>query len=296
MKRSRLQQMSLEVMVGAFMMMALLALGFFTIILSQDNVFRKTYTVHVVFDYVTGLVKGDKVYVHGVNVGRVKNLGIQVDGVHADLALDYDVKLREDYRISVVPSSVLGGKYVAIEEGSVDAAPLPPDAVIVGHGPVDFIKELTEGVQAVRASLEEGGVLGNLEGSMANLKDITQKLRDGEGTIGKLLVEEALYTDLRTVSTNLAAISERLAQGEGTLGKLMSRDDQLYRDLSEAVAALKDVATTISKGEGTLGKLAKDDGLYKQIDGLLVEVRAVVDDLRETTPVVSFTSIFFGAF
>ena len=105
MKRSRLQQMSLEVMVGAFMMMALLALGFFTIILSQDNVFRKTYTVHVVFDYVTGLVKGDKVYVHGVNVGRVKNLGIRADGVHADLALDYDVKLREDYHISVVPSS-----------------------------------------------------------------------------------------------------------------------------------------------------------------------------------------------
>lgn len=296
MKRSRLQQMSLEVMVGAFMMMVLLALGFFTIILSQDNVFRRTYTVPVVFDYVTGLVKGDKVYVHGVNVGRVKNLSIQPDGVHAELALDYEVKLRQDYRIAVMPSSVLGGKYVDIQEGSADAALLPPGTRIEGRGPVDFLKELTEGIQAVRGSLEKGGVLGNLEDAMANIKDITQKLRDGEGTVGKLLVEDALYTDLRTVSTNLAAISERLAQGEGTLGRLMSRDDQLYRDLSEAVAALKDVATTISNGEGTLGKLAKDDGLYKQIDGLLVEVRAVVDDLRETTPVVSFTSIFFGAF
>lgn len=296
MKRSRVQQMSLEVMVGAFMMMVLLALGFFTIVLSQENVFRKTYIVHVVFDAVTGLVKGDKVYVHGLNVGRVKNLAIKEDGVHADLALDYDVKLREDYRIAVMPSSVLGGKYVDIQEGSLDAQPLPAGAKIVGQGPVDFIKEMTEGIQAVRASLEKGGVLGNLEDSMENIKEITRKLKDGEGTIGKLLAEDALYNDLRTVSTNLAAISERLAQGEGTLGKLMSRDDQLYKDLSEAVSALKDVATTINNGEGTLGKLAKDDGLYKQIDGLLVEVRAVVDDLRETTPVVSFTSIFFGAF
>jgi hypothetical protein len=34
MKRSRMQQMSMEVVVGFFMMMLLLALGFFTIILS----------------------------------------------------------------------------------------------------------------------------------------------------------------------------------------------------------------------------------------------------------------------
>lgn len=295
MKRSKLQQMSLEVMVGAFIMMILLALGFFTIILSQDNVFTKNYEYSVVFNHVTGLIKGDKVYVHGVDVGRVKSLDIQRDGVHALLVLDYHARLREDYSISVRASSILGGKFVDISEGSEDRPLLPEDAALHGKGPVDFIAELTATVQKVRDSLDEGGVLGNLEHTMANVREISDKLKNGEGTVGRLLTDDALYFELRQVSSNLAVISERVAQGEGTLGKLLSKDDQLYRDLSAAVTALKDVTTTISSGEGTLGKLAKDDQLYKQLNELLGEARAAIDDLRETSPVTSFSSVFFGA-
>ncbi len=289
MKRSRMQQMSLEVAVGFFLTMILLALGFFTIILSQDNVFSTNYSLNVVFDQVTGLIKGDKVFVKGVDVGRVKALDVRRDGVHAALTLDYPVALREDYRIAVLPSSVLGGKFVEIQEGSAARPPLPPGAPVVGRGPADFIAEMTDGIRAVRRSLESGGVLGNLEETMANLKDLTRRLKDGEGTVGRLLAEDSLYT-------NLLAVSERLSRGEGTLGKLLSSDDTLYRDLSDTVAALKESAETINRGEGTLGRLVKEDGVYKQVDGLMGELRATVDDLRETTPIVSFSSIFFGAF
>lgn len=295
MKRSKLQQMSLEVMVGAFIMMILLALGFFTIILSQDNVFTKNYEYSVVFNHVTGLIKGDKVYVHGVDVGRVKSLDIRPDGVHALLVLDYQARLREDYAISVRSSSILGGKFVDIAEGSQDRPLLAEGTEIHGKGPVDFIAELTATVQKVRDALDEGGVLGNLEQTMANVREISDKLKKGEGTVGRLLTDDAMYFELRQVSSNLAVISERVAQGEGTLGKLLSKDDQLYQDLSAAVAALKDVATSISSGEGTLGKLAKDDQLYKQLNELLGEARAAIDDLRETSPVTSFSSVFFGA-
>ncbi len=55
MKRSRMQQMSMEVTVGAFMFMVLLALGVFTIILSRENIFTRKYYVEVVFDDVMGL-------------------------------------------------------------------------------------------------------------------------------------------------------------------------------------------------------------------------------------------------
>lgn len=289
MKRSRMQQMSLEVVVGFFLMMILLALGFFTIILSQENIFTKSHSLTVVFDQVTGLIKGDKVYVKGVDVGRVKSLNVQRDGVHATLTLEYPVELHEDYRIAVVPSSVLGGKFVEIHEGTAEKPLLPPDARITGRGPADFIAELTDGVKAVRESLESGGVLGNLEETMANLKELTRKLKDGEGTVGRLLTEDSLYT-------NLLAVSERLSNGEGTLGKLLSSDDTLYRDLSDTVSALKETAETINRGEGTLGKLVKEDGVYQQVDGLMGDLRATIDDLRETSPIVSFSSIFFGAF
>ncbi len=289
MKRSRMQQMSLEVVVGFFLMMILLTLGFFTIILSQENLFAKSHSVTVVFDQVTGLIKGDKVFVKGVDVGRVKSLSVRRDGVYATLVLEYPLELREDYSIQVVPSSVLGGKFVEIREGSPDKPLLPDNATISGRGPADFIAELTDGVRRVRESLERGGVLGNLEETMENLKILTARLKDGEGTVGKLLSDDSLYT-------NLLAVSARLERGEGTLGRLLSSDDSLYRDLESTVGALRETAETINRGEGTLGRLVKDDGLYQQVDGLMGEIRAAVDDLRETTPVVSFSSIFFGAF
>ena len=40
----------------------------------------------------------------------------------------------------------------------------------------------------------------------------------------------------------------------------------------------------------------KDDELYEEAKLLLQEIRATVDDFRETTPITTFTSVFFGAF
>jgi len=59
---------------------------------------------------------------------------------------------------------------------------------------------------------------------------------------------------------------------------------------------LKQITGQIEKGEGMIGRMVQDDGLYQQVNGLVTEVRAALDDFRETTPVVTFASIFFGAF
>jgi len=52
----------------------------------------------------------------------------------------------------------------------------------------------------------------------------------------------------------------------------------------------------VRDGEGTLGRLINDDALYEEIMKALAEVRAMIDDIRETSPVATMTSIFFGAF
>lgn len=296
MKKSRLQQNAVEVMVGAFLFIALLALGFFTIVLSQENWFKKNFQLEVVFNDVSGLVRGDKVFVHGVDVGRVKAMQITPDGVKTVISLSQELQLKDNYKIRVLPSSVLGGKYVDIDEGGLDNPRLASGSVLRGKGPVDFIAELTEATQSIRGSLEKGGILANLEGTMSNFREISDRLQRGEGTIGRLLTQDDLYNEMRKITANISEVSERLNQGEGTLGKLLSKDDTLYRDLSSTVTALKEVAETINRGDGTLGKLAKDDTMYKQANELLGEARAAIDDLRETTPVVSFSSIFFGAF
>lgn len=286
----------MEVTVGAFMFMVLLALGFFTIVLSSENIFTKSYTMEVLFGNVKGLREGDNVFLRGVDIGKIKRLQLKPDGVHVIVTMQQEISLREDYRIEVLPSSVLGGRYLNIYEGSDRAGPLLAGKQIVGINPVDLIDEATKTTQIIKQALEEGGILENLKVTMAQLRDVTTKLNQGEGTLGKLLTDDAVYNDLQKIAANLRDVSDRLAAGKGTIGKLMSEDDELYNNLNDAAAAIKKISEDIESGQGTLGKLAKDDTLYQDALLTINEVRAAIDDLRETTPISTFTSIFFGAF
>ncbi|MFH0907905.1 MAG: MlaD family protein [bacterium] len=330
MKKSRLKQTAMEVTVGTFILMMLLLLGFFTIILSRESIFVKNYQVSVLFDNVTGLITGDKVYVQGVDVGRVKAMDITERGVQVVLSLKYKPNFHEDYSVSVEPSSILGGKFVSVNEGSRDAAPLPDQTELVGRGPVDFIGETTDTIKSIRDAMEEGGILNNLTMTMTNiavisekikngegtfgklvnddalynevkdaassLREITAKIQKGEGTVGRLVNDDSVYTNVQQIVANLKDVTDRLAEGKGTLGKLMAEDDKLYNDLSDAVASIKSISGSIDRGEGTIGKLARDEELYTELRKMIEEVRAAIDDVRETSPVSTFSGIFFGAF
>ena len=66
----------------------------------------------------------------------------------------------------------------------------------------------------------------------------------------------------------------------------------------EKSAAFQAGARTIPMANKTLkmGKLLSDEALYLEFQSLLREGRAAVDDMREMSPITTFTSIFFGAF
>ncbi len=330
MKKSYIHQSITEITVGFFVFAILGALILFTIVLSYDNIFTKSYGMQVKFDNVTGLIRGDKVYVQGVDVGRVSNLEIAPDGVLVDLTLKYDVSLREGYSIMVKSSSVLGGKFIEVNEGPREAAALANGVEVIGRAPVDFLEEASEALTSIRSALDDGGVLGNLEDTMANLKVVTDRMVKGEGTVGKLFAEEELYNelkmaiadvraitgplsmgegtlgklltedeiynDLKQTTADLKDITGRLQRGEGSMGKLLSSDETIYNDLKATLASINEAMNKVSQGEGTLGKLVNDEELYNEVMKTLAELRAMFDDLRETSPVTSLSGVIFGAF
>ena len=89
------------------------------------------------------------------------------------------------------------------------------------------------------------------------------------------------------LETTMAALKE----GDGALGRLLVGEEGLD-ELQTAFAAFGQV----SEGKGTIGRLLADETLYDEVRLLVYEVRAAVDDFRETAPITLFTSIFFGAF
>lgn len=333
-------QMMTELVVGAFLFAVFLGLFWFTIVLSRQNFFVKKYPVHVRFAKVMGLQEGDNIVVRGMPVGKVTDLKLGAameDGVTVIGELSTPLKLSEDYRARIVTTSILGGRYLEIQEGTPQAPILADTVNLRGDLPIDLMEEASILVHDLKRSLNEGGVLKNLELTMAEIRGIATKLNQGEGTlgklitektvyedltaitkelreasaqvnqvvsavnrgegtIGKLLKEDAVYNDLTRLSSNLVAISQRLNEGKGTLGKLMSDDDQLYQDLASTASSLKKITAQVENGEGLLGRLIKDDSLYTDAQAAIKELRAAIDDFRETSPITSFTSVLFGAF
>jgi phospholipid/cholesterol/gamma-HCH transport system substrate-binding protein len=287
----------MEIIVGMFIVMVFLGLGYFTIILSRETWFGNKQQMEIVFDDVMGLSEGDNVVARGMPVGKVNRLKLVGDNVHVQLTLDYPLNMRRDYRIAIVSTSILGGHDLQIFEGTPGAPELGDIALYHGERPYDLMGDAAKVIDALKKGLVEGGAIDNLKQAAADIQSIIARVNAGQGTLGKLLSpDDTMYNDLAASVASLRAIADRLEKGGGTLGKLMAEDDTVYADLAATMKSVREVSERLAKGEGMLGRLLQDDSLYEEIEGTVREVRASMDDMRESSPVVTFTSILFGVF
>ncbi len=356
-----------EVTVGLFVLIVFAGLFVFTVLLNGAALFRRggNCEIDVQFDRVGGLRKHDTVLVRGMPVGQVEWLELEEGGVKVHLKLTKRIIIRESYEIRPESSSLLGGMQLVIDEG--EGEPVPLDTLFRGESPENVMDNINGAVTDIRMSLNEGGIRTNLENAVADISELTRRLREGEGALGKLFAtndtvyadlketmadiraiadrlergegtlgkllssdstvyddlqatladirsvvdrvekgegtvgkllssDSTVYDDLQATIANLKTISERLEKGEGTLGKLLSSDDSLYADLHDTVSNLKLITGRLENGEGALGQLMRDDGeLTKELGGFLKDGRDLLDDMRETSPVSTFSTIFFGA-
>ena len=137
---------------------------------------------------------------------------------------------------------------------------------------------------------------------------VADRVERGEGTVGKLLSgDDTVYRDLKDTMANAKELSGRLSAGKALddleAGIAAFRKAAEGFDAQETMAkanALLDnlnaVAADLRDGNGTLGRLAKDPELYNEVSGLVHDVRQVIDNYRDTTPISTFSSLAIGAF
>src|SRR5579863_4704391 len=140
------QERSIEVKVGALILVSLVILGGFILVMGGLS-FEKTYTVYVDFDNPGGLQTGAAVRIAGVKVGSVKELEFQggkIDPktgrrvlVRAQVAIEQKVKdaIHDDADFYVTTQGVLGEQFMAIEPGSLDRPILQEGASVKGIDP-----------------------------------------------------------------------------------------------------------------------------------------------------------------
>lgn len=108
-----------DVIVGIFVLVGLLCLGYLAIKLGKLELFGSSgYVLIADFPSVAGLKPGDPVEIAGVRIGRVEAIKLADDRARLELRLQDGVKLQEDVIASVRARGLIGDKFVLITPGA----------------------------------------------------------------------------------------------------------------------------------------------------------------------------------
>ena len=137
--------------------------------------------------------------------------------------------------------------------------------------------ERGEGAAGVLTSTQSTEAARRLVAAMDRLARAVEQPDEG-GLLPGLLIDpkyKSVLEDLRVVAHNLRDVSDRLAGGKGTLGALVKDEPgeagirQASQDLQVTMANLREITEKINEGEGTLGALISDPTVYERLVSIL---------------------------
>ena len=127
--KNKNRELAAELAVGALVALIFAGLAVFTIAISGKNLFRKNvFQIETVMPDAMGLRPNDPVIAKGTTVGSVTKVFYDRDGVHVQAQLEAPVEFHEGYEITVVSTSILGGRQLVLKEGD-ETSPVVEETV-----------------------------------------------------------------------------------------------------------------------------------------------------------------------
>ncbi|MBW8682946.1 MlaD family protein [Chitinophaga rhizophila] len=282
-----------SVIVGIFIFIGLLIVIVGVLTLGgQKKAFVQAVRVTATFKDIGGVQTGNNVWYSGVKVGTVKKITF-LEHDKIEVAINVEEKsarfIHKDVIAKVGSDGLVGNKIISLAGGS-DNVPAIQDGdtlrVAVNISPDEIMTTLQENNKQLLA------ITGNL-------KTLSQRIVDGEGTLGKLVTDESLYNNLsQTVSTfeKAASNTERLTKGladyaanlrrEGTLANDLVTDTAVFSNLRSAVAQMKNVAgnanDVVNNLKSTTQNLNDNLNSAKSPVGVLLNDEQSGEDLKQT--------------
>jgi phospholipid/cholesterol/gamma-HCH transport system substrate-binding protein len=134
-----MEQTRVNVAVGIFLVLGILALGYLSIKLGRVSPFGMGgYVVNADFPSSAGLKVGANVEIAGVAVGRVESIGLRNDQAHVVIRMQPQIKIAEDAIVSIKTKGLIGERYVHISPGGSERAVPPNGRLTEVEPPVDL--------------------------------------------------------------------------------------------------------------------------------------------------------------
>jgi len=140
-----MRRSALELGVGLFVIIGILALGYLSVKLGKvEFLGGGGYVITADFSSVGGLKSGSSVEIAGVVVGRVEAITLADYQARVIMRIHNGVKLQEDSIASIKTKGLIGEKYIRINPGGSDRL-LPPNGRLREvEPPVDFEELLSK--------------------------------------------------------------------------------------------------------------------------------------------------------
>jgi phospholipid/cholesterol/gamma-HCH transport system substrate-binding protein len=316
--------------VGLFFLLGL-ALTWVTFeTLHGGKIFKDNgYTITAGFPDLKELKVGDEVRMAGVKIGYVESTDFTGRRAEAVLRIDKVgpnqkiIEIPDDATASIVMSGLIGTNYLGIDLGSPNRPALKPGAEIrtkvvpdinsvmndlgnLGQKLDDALSSIGEAMKGKdgqpglfqRLNTLVGDNGDKFTSTMTNLRELSVKLNQGEGTLGKLINDPKLHDDLlvavddikdtaneaKKFMTDAQAVVDQVKSGKGTLGALIY-DDTTGNELKSTARELRQISEKLNNGEGTLGRLINDDSLFRDAQSAIRKADRTLDGLNDSGPI-----------
>ncbi len=242
---------------------------------SKDQLFTDTISIKTYFTTIEGLKNGAPVWLSGYNIGSVKSISLANDETgKVEVTMKIKAELHHFIRLNSVASieteGLVGKKIVSITPGSSEKAIVSNGGFIISQTPIK-ISEILEDSRAV---------IKHLNTLSAQFADISVKINNGTGTVGKLINDENLYSNtveiLKSANSSIKGLQDWFKQISSFTDTLNHGLANITENVNSGVLELKSFVKDVKEGKGLLGHLVYDQATYDS-------VMTVVNNLIKTT-------------
>jgi phospholipid/cholesterol/gamma-HCH transport system substrate-binding protein len=251
----------------------------------QKKTFEQKSTLRAIFKDVNGLQPGNNVWFSGVKVGTIKKISFTPDAM-VEVVMSIQSKtmqyVKRDSKAKISSEGLIGNKIVVILPGSTTAPAVPEDAVLVTDSGLSS--------DEMMATLQQNN--NNLLGITGNIKTITDRLMNGQGSAGKILSDDELANQLqaainsfRIASAQVQKITSDVAnytaqlQSEGSLTNNLVHDTVVFNRLKATAMEIHQASATIKESSNSIQRItANIENVSRRLDSTGSPVGVLLND------------------
>jgi len=250
-----------EMKVGLFVLVGSVLFGT-AVFLLGDFSFQRYYNLNAEFTDVAGLPDKAVVKLSGVEVGKIKKILLNNDRVVVHMAIEEGVKIYRNSRFLVGSTSMIGSKFLEVDQGTPSAGVIEPGDTVIGESAVPLDRALSKAVdnlQGLVSDIRGQGLLArDLKEILENMRQVTVNVNEmvrntqphAENSMKRL---DEITVKLQDVAAKTDAIVDKINSGEGVAGALLT-DQKMKQNVTETLNNVRDASVSVKEVLGRVNK------------------------------------------